>query len=251
MARPQKQTVDYFPHDTDASSGKTLTILQAKYGNDGYAFWFKLLEILGGTEGHYYSYKDEADLEYLLAKTGVSRRETAFLVLETLAKLGAIDYELYQNQIIWCQKFVDRVADAYRDRVTKVPQRPSFLVSGTGNAVSGTGNGVSGTGNPQTKLNKTKLNNNKEAQEIWSTVKEELRGKMSGPNFRTWIEKTEGLGIDDGDILIVNVPSEHSRDYLLKNQKDTIESTLFQIAQRNYIFAPVVEKENNDGDKSN
>ena len=39
MARPQKQTVKYFPHDTDASDGKTLTIIQAKYGNDGYAFW--------------------------------------------------------------------------------------------------------------------------------------------------------------------------------------------------------------------
>jgi len=49
MARPRKQTVDYFPHDTDVSSGKTLTILQSKYGNDGYAFWFKLLRMPGVT----------------------------------------------------------------------------------------------------------------------------------------------------------------------------------------------------------
>lgn len=246
MARPQKQTVDYFPHDTDASRGKTLSILQTKYGNDGYAFWFKLLELLGSSEGHYYQYKEEVDIEFLVSYTGVSRRETAFLVLETLAKLGAIDFELYQNQVIWCQKFVDRIEDAYRDRVTHTPQRPSFLVSGTGNphaeGVSGTGNGVSGTGNPQTKLNKTKVNNKREAAEIWLTVKEELREAVNGMNFKTWFENTAGFGID-GDLFLVNVPNHQVQDYLIKNQKTTIESALLRTSSKNYVFAPVVEKE--------
>lgn len=52
MARPTKETVDYFPHFVKC--GRTIFILESKYGNDGYAFWFKLLEILGDTEGHYY-----------------------------------------------------------------------------------------------------------------------------------------------------------------------------------------------------
>ena len=47
MARPKKQTVDYFPHII--KQGKTMTILENRFGNDGYAFWFKLLEILGST----------------------------------------------------------------------------------------------------------------------------------------------------------------------------------------------------------
>lgn len=46
MARPKKQTVDYFPHFV--KGGRTIFILENKFGNDGYAFWFKLLEILGG-----------------------------------------------------------------------------------------------------------------------------------------------------------------------------------------------------------
>ena len=129
MARPQKQTVKYFPHDTDASDGKTLTIIQSKYGNDGYSFWFKLLQLLGKSPGQYYDFKKPADWEFLLAKTHQSDPEKAKDILETLVVLDAIDAELYANGVIWCQKFVDRVADAYDRTVAGAPQRPGFLVN--------------------------------------------------------------------------------------------------------------------------
>ena len=48
MARPAKVKVDYFPHVTH--TGKTIAILEARWGNDGDAFWFKLLELLGDSE---------------------------------------------------------------------------------------------------------------------------------------------------------------------------------------------------------
>ena len=101
MARPYKLTVDYFPHDTDASEGKTLTIIQAKYGNDGYAFWFKLLQLLGKSNGLYYDFNNPSDLEFLSAKTHQKDTETTKAILETLAVLGAIDGELYKNGYIW------------------------------------------------------------------------------------------------------------------------------------------------------
>ena len=44
MARPLKQTVDYFPHYVN--HGKTLLIIENEYGNTGYAFWFKVIELL-------------------------------------------------------------------------------------------------------------------------------------------------------------------------------------------------------------
>jgi len=44
MARPQKQGMDYFPHDTDASNDEKIDGLRMLYGNDGYAFYFILLE---------------------------------------------------------------------------------------------------------------------------------------------------------------------------------------------------------------
>jgi len=124
VARPHKQTVDYFPHDTDASDGKTLTIIQSKYGNDGYAFWFKLLQLLGKTSGHYYDFNNPADWEFLLAKTHQNDTETTKAILNMLAVMGAIDTELYAQNIIWCQKFVDRIADAYDRTVDGVPSKP-------------------------------------------------------------------------------------------------------------------------------
>jgi DnaD/phage-associated family protein len=126
MARPRKQSVDYFPHDTDAAAGKTLTILQSKYGNDGYAFWFKLLELLGRTAGHYYAYQSVEDLEFLCAKTHQKDTETVLNILGTLDVLGAIDHELYLDKIIWCQKFVNRVADAYSRAKAGPPVKPSI-----------------------------------------------------------------------------------------------------------------------------
>jgi hypothetical protein len=125
MARPQKQTVEYFPHICDTENGKTLSVLQNKYGNDGYAFWFRLLEFLGKRDGLYFDYNNPADLEFLCAKTHQNNTETLLLILNDLDILGAIDHELYQEKVIWCQKFVDGVADAFARSVAGVPQRPT------------------------------------------------------------------------------------------------------------------------------
>lgn len=74
--KTEKQTVDYFPHFV--KGGRTIFILENKFGNDGYAFWFKLLEILGESEGHFYDCSNASNWEYLLAKTRVTeeRRKT-------------------------------------------------------------------------------------------------------------------------------------------------------------------------------
>ena len=159
MARPRKQTVDYFPHDTDASDGKTLTILQNKYGNDGFAFWFKLLQLLGKTPGHYYDYNNPANWEFLLAKTHINDTEKAESILDTLSKLDAIDQECFEHKIIWCQKFVDGISDAYKRTKGGVPKRPPIKVNANNNRVNVNKNSENPTLNTQTKLNKTKLDN--------------------------------------------------------------------------------------------
>ncbi len=159
MARPNKQTVAYFPHDTDASEGKTLTVIQEKYGNDGYAFWFKLLQLLGKYPGHYYNFNNPADWEFLLAKTHQKDTETVKDILETLVVLGAIDEELYKSGVIWCQKFADRVADAYSRTVEGVPKRPDYLVNVLNQRVSANTNPESSTETPQRKRKDTKRDN--------------------------------------------------------------------------------------------
>lgn len=155
MGRPQKQTVEYFPHF--ANNGKTIFILESKFGNDGYAFWFKLLEILATTEGHCFRVENNIDWEFLLAKTKVSS-ETAIEILNTLANLEAIDHELWSNKIIWVQKFVDNLSEVYRKRKVSAPTKPNTDSFRDENP---TNEGVNGDINPQSKVKESKVKESK------------------------------------------------------------------------------------------
>lgn len=44
MGRPRKEGMDYFPHDVDAVADEKIEMMRSMYGNDGYAFYFILLE---------------------------------------------------------------------------------------------------------------------------------------------------------------------------------------------------------------
>jgi hypothetical protein len=121
--RKLSNTVDYFPHF--AKSGKTLFILKSQYGNNGYAFWFQLLEILCQEEGRFYNCKDESAWQYLLSRTGVNE-ETGTKILNLLAKLGNIDPELWCEKKIWCNNLVTNLAEVYKKRGRAVPDKPSL-----------------------------------------------------------------------------------------------------------------------------
>jgi len=122
--RQQSNTVDYFPHD--AEPGQTLFILKSQFGNDGYAFWFQLLEVLCKAENHFYDCNNELAWQYLLARTSV-KEETGTEIMKILAKLGKIDPELWQKKIIWCEKLVFNLEDVYKKRGRKPPQRPCLV----------------------------------------------------------------------------------------------------------------------------
>lgn len=123
MGRPRKQTVDYFPHFVSTDS-RTRFILEQNWGNDGYAFWFKLLELLCRSEGHYYDLSEAANGKYLEALMKVDA-ETTDAILNTLADLGNIDSELWaERKIVWCQSLVDNLQDVYSKRTVSAPRRP-------------------------------------------------------------------------------------------------------------------------------
>jgi len=146
MTRPNKRTVDYFPHY--AVQGKTLLILQNEFGNDGYAFWFKLLELLCRTDGHVYDYNNSASWRLLLAETSV-KEDTVNKILQLLADIDAIDKELYIEKTIWVQNLVDNLEGVYQRRSNSAkPERPVIVNN----------NEVNVNRNTQTKQNKTKLN---------------------------------------------------------------------------------------------
>ena len=166
MARPKKQTVDYFPHI--ANSGKTIFILENQFGNDGYAFWFKTLELLATTDGHVIDTGNPSEWEFLIAKTRVSE-DTAREILNLLGKLEAIDNELLQVGILWCQNLVDNVSDVYKKRKVNLPVKPDKNSFGQQkheqSGVSDNGNPsttiVSDNINPQSKVKETKVKETK------------------------------------------------------------------------------------------
>lgn len=121
MSRPVKATVDYFPHFSKNS--KTLFTIESKYGNDGYAFWFKLLEVLAESEHHFIDCNKIEVWEFLIAKTKITE-EKAIDILNLLAKLDAIDLELWQNKIIRSENFILNLSSLYKRREIDVWNKP-------------------------------------------------------------------------------------------------------------------------------
>ena len=187
MARPSKATVDYFPHIT--KSGKTIFILENKFKNDGYAVWFKILELLGSTDGHFIDCRDEPTWQYLIAKSLVSE-EVLIDIIETLVALDAIDKDLWEHRIIFSQNFVDNVRDAYKRRKIQIPSKES-IIANLGLLEPGkcmqkpTASDQSTPENPQSKLNKTKVNKTiEDREENWNKIASaytNLTGRLESP----------------------------------------------------------------------
>ncbi|MGJ1359475.1 DUF4373 domain-containing protein [Sphingobacterium siyangense] len=119
MARPQKNTVDYFPHLI--GSGKKMQYIEMKYGNDGYATWFKLLETLAITEHHFLNMNEDIEVMFLSAKCRVSV-DILLAIIEDLVTLKVFDKTLWQKRVLWSQMFINHIQDAYKRRENKCLQ---------------------------------------------------------------------------------------------------------------------------------
>ncbi|MCK5612837.1 DUF4373 domain-containing protein [Candidatus Pacearchaeota archaeon] len=111
--RKNKNTVDFFPHFV--KHGRTVYILESKYGNDGYACLFKIFELLGDSENHFYDARNPEDFEFLCAKIGCKNNK-CIQILNTMSSLGSIHKELWENRIIWSGNFIDNVQIVYERR---------------------------------------------------------------------------------------------------------------------------------------
>lgn len=163
MARPKKQIIDYFPHYSDASDGKTMYILDNRFGNDGFAFWFRLLELLCRTPGQNYNYNESSSWQYLVVRTRV-KEEMAKDILKALADAGAIDKELYNHQIIWSQNLVNNLVDVYKRRACELPIKP----------VIDNHNGVSVNNNPEIVNNKPVSRHKVKESKVNKSIKESI-----------------------------------------------------------------------------
>jgi len=137
MGRPKRDTVDYFFHYVKYT--QTMEIIDNKYGNDGKAAWWLLLETLGSTAGHALYKNNIMKWELFVSKTHL-QENLVIEILDTFSRLGAIDLDLWKSGIIWSQNFVDGIEGVYVKRKSEKPQKPvtvtETIVTGTETQIS-------------------------------------------------------------------------------------------------------------------
>ena len=113
MARQSKATVDYFPHKVNHS--QSLKIIIKRYQQTGYMFWYKLLELLGSSEFHFFDIQEEEKFEDFYTDCFIDF-DLSMELLNKFAKLGMINQSLFEQGIIYSENFVENIKDAYRKR---------------------------------------------------------------------------------------------------------------------------------------
>jgi hypothetical protein len=123
MTRARKQTIDYFSHN--CNHGRVIFIVEKHWGNDGYAVFYKMLEQLGDSEGHYLDFRKPDEWEYFLSVALVDEKK-ALIILDKLSEIGVIDKELWNHRIVWDQDFIDDLEDIYSRRKIERPTKPTI-----------------------------------------------------------------------------------------------------------------------------
>lgn len=125
MARGERKNVDYFPHYI--SHGSKMNYLRSKYGNDGYATWFMILEKIGRSNNHYIDLSEDL-MQMFLADECMIDEQKLVEIIEILVKFNEFDKQLWEEfRVIYCEKFVESIADAWKNRKTNLPTKQSIL----------------------------------------------------------------------------------------------------------------------------
>jgi len=115
MARPQKEGMDYFPHDNDAANDEKIEALRVLYGNDGYAFYFILLERIYRTADFELDISDAETIQILCRKVSVTE-ELFNRMLETAFKRKCFDQEAYEQRGVLTSSGIKRRASVVLEK---------------------------------------------------------------------------------------------------------------------------------------
>jgi hypothetical protein len=127
----KSDTVEYFPHFANASTKMTLLYLEGKYQHKGYAIWFKLLECLASTDGHYFDLKLPLHQGFLTERLRFTYGELTD-ILQELSDISAIDKELWEkHKVVWSDNFIANLSTVYANRHRPLPSKPTFGNNGS------------------------------------------------------------------------------------------------------------------------
>jgi hypothetical protein len=133
MARPTKEGLDYFPHDTDAVNDEKLEALRALHGNDGYAFFFILLERIYRSPKCELIVSDAETIQILARKVAVTEQKFNEM-LTTALKWGCFNKQIYEKYGILTSNGVKKRSsmvlekrDLMKELYQKTKLKSSFL----------------------------------------------------------------------------------------------------------------------------
>ena len=165
MSRPQKEGLDYFPHDTDAANDEKVEALQSLYQNDGYALYFKLLERIYRTPEGQLDISDAEIKQVLCNKLFLSVKRFD-QIINTAVKVGCFDKAMFKKGVLTSdgihkrresvikkrvkmqERYKHQVTQEVTDKVTSEVTFPSVSVSDSSSVKEGIVKG----GNPFLKV---------------------------------------------------------------------------------------------------
>lgn len=210
MARPRKENMDYFPHDTDASSDEKIDAMRALFGNDGYAFYFILCERI------YRTSTAELDISKPVLQVPIFKKllvdkEKFEEMLEAAFELNLFCHDDYMERGVLTSHGIKRRHDEVQQlrnkyRKKKEKQTTEEVLSGE-NAVDNSEK--TGEETPESKVNKTKVNkkerkvNKKETppqfEEFWNVYPKKVSRQDA---IKAWNGKIVKAGIEPADIIM-------------------------------------------------
>lgn len=200
--RKEQNNVSYFPFY--CKYGDAMVYMENKYGNDGFAVWVKILRELAVKNYHYLDLKTHNSKMLLASKCKISV-ELLIQIIEDLVEFEEINRMVWEKySVIWNQKFITSIEDAYRKRSNKTLSLNQLVNVLTGEKEqSGGVNEDKGVRNTQTKENKIKqkktiLNNENSDKSFFRIGKELFKEKPSeylkrehGIFVEQWVMKQE------------------------------------------------------------
>jgi len=224
MARPERRDADYFPFY--AKDGRTLHILESKYGCKGTGFFTNVMRFLTLQPNHHFCIADDSDFLYFFSRCKCDE-ESGLDMLNIMSKTGKICSTCWVSyRVIVSGDLLDSLKDAYKNRNNPIITIEEILVSYQDNPahaellteethIEEDNHGVSYQDNPQRKGKETKVNN----IYVFYTSKIEPEQKSSQRakgNIKHWLkhfsEEDLTSSIDNYSLLALKRNPEHRKD---------------------------------------
>lgn len=108
--------VFYFPHEAGAMDDERVEAIQRRFGNDGYAIYFKCLEMQTKAQGKPIDLREEWHREIFLSKCYVSE-ERFFEIVGYAAKIGLFDASMWDaGRLIFSPNLAERLQQTINKR---------------------------------------------------------------------------------------------------------------------------------------